>query len=95
MREGKKRQIREVGKTIGLPVVKIIRERIGTLQLGNLKPREWRYLTAEEVAVLKGQTMPKGQPGKARPLRVKAGPRPKKSGESSRPRRTTERGKRR
>jgi 23S rRNA pseudouridine2605 synthase len=55
MREGKKRQIREVGKTIGLPVVKIIRERIGTLQLGNLKPREWRYLMPQEVAALKGQ----------------------------------------
>ena len=54
MREGKKRQIREVGKTIGLPVVKIIRVRIGTLQLGGLKPREWRYLTPEEVSALKG-----------------------------------------
>lgn len=54
MHEGRKRQIREVGKTIGLPVVKIIRVRIGTLQLDNLKPREWRYLTREEVTELKG-----------------------------------------
>lgn len=53
MREGRKRQIREVGKTIGLPVVKIIRVRIGTLQLGNLKPRQWRHLTSAEVAALK------------------------------------------
>jgi 23S rRNA pseudouridine2605 synthase len=53
MREGRKRQIREVGKTIGLPVVKIIRVRIGTLQLGNLKPRQWRHLTRAEVAALK------------------------------------------
>ncbi|HPH95942.1 MAG TPA: pseudouridine synthase [Anaerolineaceae bacterium] len=52
MHEGKKRQIREVGKTIGLPVERIIRVRIATLKLGNLKPGEWRYLTREEVAAL-------------------------------------------
>jgi len=55
MGEGKKRQIREVGRLLGLPVVKIIRLRIGTLKLGSLKPRQWRYLTADEVAELKGE----------------------------------------
>jgi len=53
MHEGRKRQIREVGSTIGLPVARIIRTRIGSLYLGNLKPRQWRYLTAEEVEDLK------------------------------------------
>ncbi len=65
MREGKKRQIREVGKLLGLPVVKIIRVRIGTLRLGNLKPRQWRYLTDLEVQELKGETTP-GSPVKSR-----------------------------
>lgn len=55
MGEGKKRQIREVGRLLGLPVVKIIRLRIGTLKLGSLKPRQWRHLTADEVAELKGE----------------------------------------
>jgi len=55
LREGRKRQIREVGGRIGLTVVRIIRVRIGTLLLGSLKPREWRRLTAAEVAALKGQ----------------------------------------
>jgi 23S rRNA pseudouridine2605 synthase len=55
LREGRKRQIRETGSLIGLPVVKIVRVRIGNLQLGSIKPREWRYLTAEEVAKLKGR----------------------------------------
>jgi 23S rRNA pseudouridine2605 synthase len=54
MGEGKKRQIREVGKLLGLPVVKIIRLRIGTLKLGNLKPGHWRYLTGDEVKELRG-----------------------------------------
>lgn len=54
LREGRKRQIRETGSLLGLPVVKIIRTRLGNLQLGNLKPKEWRYLTDEEVNALKG-----------------------------------------
>ena len=53
MREGKKRQIREIGTRIGLPVLRIVRVRMGSLQLGNLKPKEWRYLTPKEVQQLK------------------------------------------
>lgn len=53
MREGRKRQIREIGERIGLPVVRIIRVRMGTLRLGRLKPREWRHLRPEEVRALK------------------------------------------
>jgi 23S rRNA pseudouridine2605 synthase len=53
LKEGYKRQIREMGKVTGLPVVRIVRVRIGNLKLGNLKPREWRYLTTQEVAELK------------------------------------------
>jgi 23S rRNA pseudouridine2605 synthase len=93
MKEGRKRQIREVGSQIGLPVVKIIRVRIGSLRLGSLKPREWRHLTEDEVEGLKGGPVKSG-PGlrKGRAIPPKAGPRPKtrnrsgKSGESGRPR---------
>jgi len=55
LREGRKRQIREMCALVGLPVVRIIRIRIGTLLLGSLKPREWRLLTEKEVAELKGK----------------------------------------
>lgn len=53
MHEGRKRQIRETCKQLGLPIVRILRVRIGTLRLGNLKPRQWRYLTMDEVKELK------------------------------------------
>jgi 23S rRNA pseudouridine2605 synthase len=53
MKEGRKRQIREICRRLGLPVVKIIRVRIGTLQLGDLKQGEWRHLSVDEVAALK------------------------------------------
>lgn len=53
MGEGRKRQIREIGASLGLPVVRIVRVRIGTLRLGGLQPRQWRHLTPQEVAALK------------------------------------------
>ena len=53
MGEGRKRQIREIGSRIGLPVVKIIRVRIATLQLGTLKPGQSRKLTDKEIESLK------------------------------------------
>lgn len=53
LKEGKKRQIREVGSRIGLPVTRIIRIRIGSLQLGNLKPGHWRKLSTQEIQELK------------------------------------------
>ena len=56
MGEGRKRQIRETGSTLGLPVVRIIRTRIGTLHLGSLKPGEWRPLTQGEIDELKAST---------------------------------------
>jgi 23S rRNA pseudouridine2605 synthase len=53
--EGKKRQIREMGCLIGLPVARIIRLRIDSLKLGKLKPGQWRHLTSQEIAALKGK----------------------------------------
>jgi 23S rRNA pseudouridine2605 synthase len=52
MREGKKRQIREIGKLIGLPVKKIIRTRIASIQLGDLETGAWRYLSKQEIESL-------------------------------------------
>lgn len=60
MGEGRKRQIRETCKQLSLPVVRIVRTRIGALRLGNLKPRQWRYLTREEVDSLKRDPTNKG-----------------------------------
>jgi len=59
MKEGRKRQIRETCAQLALPVVRIVRVRIGSLRLSNLKPRQWRYLTVDEVAELKGSELKK------------------------------------
>ncbi len=64
MGEGRKRQIREIGSLLGLPVVRIIRVRIGSLRLGRLKPGEWRYLTDQEVDELKNTRAKPASPRK-------------------------------
>jgi 23S rRNA pseudouridine2605 synthase len=53
MGEGRKRQIRESGALLGLPVVRIVRTGISTLRLGGLRPGQWRYLSASEIQTLK------------------------------------------
>lgn len=52
MTEGRKRQIRETAALIGLPVVKLIRVRIASLQLGKLKHKQWRHLNKDEIKLL-------------------------------------------
>jgi 23S rRNA pseudouridine2605 synthase len=58
MKEGRKRQIRDTCRQIGLPVVSIIRVRIGSLRLGILKSGQWRHLTPVEVKSLKSPIKP-------------------------------------
>ena len=50
--EGKKRQVRLMFKTVGHPVIRLKRVRIGNLRLGNLPSGQYRLLTPEEVSEL-------------------------------------------
>jgi 23S rRNA pseudouridine2605 synthase len=58
MREGKKREIREIARTLGLPVVTLIRIRIASLRVGGLKAGQWRKLDETEVESLKSGVKP-------------------------------------
>jgi 23S rRNA pseudouridine2605 synthase len=49
LNEGRKNQIRLMFKHFGLLVEKLKRVRIGFLELGGLKPGEFRHLTAQEL----------------------------------------------
>ena len=53
LKEGYKRQIREMAKVTGLFIVKLMRVRISTLRLGTMKAGAFRELTTEEVNRLK------------------------------------------
>jgi 23S rRNA pseudouridine2605 synthase len=56
LHEGRKRQIRRVAKLLGHPVIRLIRQRIGPLELGRLLSGEWRHLTPGEVEALRRAT---------------------------------------
>jgi 23S rRNA pseudouridine2605 synthase len=88
LREGHKRQIRETGIQIGLPVQRIVRVRIASLRLGRMKPKEWRYLSNAEVKALKDSlkepapgrksTVRKGRPSSHPPRPPRKQPAPRK-----------------
>jgi 23S rRNA pseudouridine2605 synthase len=52
LHEGRNRQIRRMAAEVGLDIVRLIRVRIGSLQLGDLRSGHWRELSAAEVAAL-------------------------------------------
>lgn len=52
LREGRKRQIRRVSAELGHPVNKLLRYRLGPLQLGDLRSGRWRHLSKQEVRML-------------------------------------------
>ena len=56
LREGRKRQIRRVAAMLGYPVRRLVRVRIGSLLIGNLKPGQWRKLSEAEVKALQSST---------------------------------------
>lgn len=60
LREGRKRQVRVSAEVLGLRVLRLIRVRHGTLELGELKPGKWRYLDPDEILGLK-MTVSKSQ----------------------------------
>jgi pseudouridine synthase len=47
--EGRKREVRRMLDTIGLPVARLVRVRIGPIHLGGLAPGAHRELSGEEV----------------------------------------------
>ncbi|MCW5878864.1 MAG: pseudouridine synthase [Anaerolineales bacterium] len=72
MREGRKREIREITRLLGLPVVKLLRIRIGALRVGDLQPGQWRLLEPDEVETLRSRKTPlpfRRTPAKSAPTR--------------------------
>jgi 23S rRNA pseudouridine2605 synthase len=53
MHEGRKHQIRDIGALLGLPVQRLIRVRMGGLDLGDLPVGQWRQLAPSEVRKLR------------------------------------------
>jgi 23S rRNA pseudouridine2605 synthase len=52
IQEGRNRQIRRMLDMVNYPVQQLVRVKIGTIEIGNLAPGQWRDLTELEVASL-------------------------------------------
>ncbi len=53
LHEGRNRQIRRMIAAVGGEVIRLIRTRIGPIELADLGPRRWRRLTPDEVTALR------------------------------------------
>ena len=52
--QGMNRQVRKMCAAVNLPCLRLVRQALGDLSLAGLAPGEWRDLTTEEVAALRG-----------------------------------------
>jgi len=52
LHEGRYRQVRRMLETVGHPVLRLIRIRVGPVMLGALQPGEWRHLTEDELRLI-------------------------------------------
>lgn len=53
LREGRKRQVRRMCEAVDHPVVSLRRVKLGPLDVGRLRPGEWRLLEAAEIEALR------------------------------------------
>jgi len=53
IREGRKHQVKRMFESVGHPVIKLMRIRMGPLSLGDLAPGEFRFLTDREANALR------------------------------------------
>ena len=54
IREGRKHQVKRMLESVGHPVIKLLRIRMGPIALGDLQPGEFRFLTDREANALRG-----------------------------------------
>jgi 23S rRNA pseudouridine2457 synthase len=50
LREGRNRQVRRMTAAVGLPTLRLVRVRIGKLELKDLAPGDWREVQGSEIA---------------------------------------------
>ncbi|MEM9978966.1 MAG: pseudouridine synthase [Cyanobacteria bacterium P01_D01_bin.2] len=56
LQEGKNRQVRRMTAAVGFPTLRLVRARLGSLQVEHLQPGQWRYLTPDERGQLRQLT---------------------------------------
>ena len=59
LHEGRNRQIRRMMDTVGHPVERLVRVKVGPILLGDLRAGEWRFLDRTEVGSILQDTATK------------------------------------
>jgi 23S rRNA pseudouridine2457 synthase len=49
LREGRNRQVRKMTAAVGHPTLRLVRVKIGSLDLGSMHPGEWKEITRNEI----------------------------------------------
>ena len=65
MQEGRNREVRRMMETLGYRVMRLFRRRFASIEVGKLRPGEWRRLTPEEIQRFRSaQSPPAADSGK-------------------------------
>jgi 23S rRNA pseudouridine2457 synthase len=67
LREGRNRQVRRMTAAVGFPTLRLVRVAIGPIELGDLRPGEYRELTDEESKALAAVRSGRGRRPRGRP----------------------------
>ncbi len=51
LREGRNRQVRKMTAAVGHPTLRLVRVKIGTLDIGELNPGEWKEISLEQISL--------------------------------------------
>jgi 23S rRNA pseudouridine2605 synthase len=62
MQEGRNREVRRMMEALGYRVRRLFRRRFAGIEVGRLRPGEWRRLTPEEIQRLRGAAPPPAGP---------------------------------
>jgi 23S rRNA pseudouridine2605 synthase len=65
MQEGRNREVRRMMEALGYRVRRLFRRRFASIEVGKLRPGEWRRLRAEEIQRLSGAAPAAPAPGRA------------------------------
>lgn len=52
--EGKKHEVRRLTAAVGFPTLRLVRQAIGSITLGQLQPGQYRHLTSTEIKTING-----------------------------------------
>lgn len=51
LREGRNRQVRKMTAAVGHPTLRLVRVAIGTIEIGDMQPGQWKEISLEQISI--------------------------------------------